>query len=152
VPNSQSQSDIIADPTRRALLSAIPAAAIGTAALAPAARALAASQAGKDDAELIRLGQELKAVWADYEAGVAPVEKIYLQGAEDLFDAAFKKVEAVVDRIEELTATTIEGLRVKALAVSWCHSGESILGEELSEQNTTDVRLAASIINDLLAL
>jgi hypothetical protein len=32
------------DPSRRALLSAIPAAAIGVAALAPAARALAASK------------------------------------------------------------------------------------------------------------
>ena len=54
---------------------------------------------------------------------------------------------AIVEQIEGCTATTIDGLRVKALAVLWCHGWNL---EELTDHQTTDIRLAQSILRDLL--
>jgi hypothetical protein len=49
--------------------------------------------------------------------------------------------------IEQCVATKLDGLRVKAIAVLWCHGGDMDFkfGEE-----TTDARLAQSIVRDLL--
>jgi hypothetical protein len=81
VPNSQRQSDAIADPTRRALLSAIPAAAIGTAALAPAARAFRAPpiEAEASDALFLAWEREWNGLDAQYRKGLSDdeVERIW---------------------------------------------------------------------------
>jgi hypothetical protein len=45
-------------------------------------------------------------------------------------------------------AETWEGLQVKAVALSWCHSGEQNL--QLTKDQPTDIRLAQSIIRDLI--
>jgi hypothetical protein len=48
-----------------------------------------------------------------------------------------------------LRANTLEGMQAKAIAVAYCRCGEE--GElELHDQQTTDVRLAQSILADLL--
>jgi hypothetical protein len=81
VPNSQRQSDAIADPTRRALLAAIPAAAIGTAALAPAARALRSPpiEAEASDALFLAWEREWNGLAAQYQKGLSEeeVERIW---------------------------------------------------------------------------
>jgi hypothetical protein len=51
-----------------------------------------------------------------------------------------------------LTATTLAGARVKAKAVWWCHNGEEIDDDFFSTQCTTDVRLAAGLLRDLLEI
>jgi len=61
---------------------------------------------------------------------------------EDVFEAHWNATSAIVHRIEELTATTLAGARVKARAIWWCHNGEEIDDDFFSMQCTTDVRLA----------
>jgi hypothetical protein len=87
---------------------------------------------------LLALGAALDAATANYQA---------ISGLE--FDVAFKKVAAIVERIAASPAVTIEGLRVKAKALSWCHAFEPI---DLTAQfgDTADVRVITSIVRDLL--
>jgi hypothetical protein len=59
-------------------------------------------------------------------------------------------VAAIVERIVAAPATTIEGLRIKAKALSWCYAFEPIdLTAEFGD--TANVRVLASIVRDLLA-
>jgi hypothetical protein len=53
-----------------------------------------------------------------------------------------------VGQIERRGVFTWDGLKVKARAVLWCHVGEATI--ELTEHQTTDVRMAQAIIYDLL--
>jgi hypothetical protein len=89
--------------------------------------------------KLIELGAQLDRTWA---------EQRRLEGSDD-FENARDRVSRIVDEIEALPAYTMGGLRVKARAIWWCHSGEaSISFGELHP--TTDLRLAQSIVVDLL--
>ncbi|WEX10330.1 hypothetical protein [Chelativorans sp. AA-79] len=90
------------------------------------------------DAELIRLGQELRQAWNDEQA---------LSDADDaVLEKAVARTVDIADRIKFLPATTMEGLAVKAFAVSAVFAGHVDFGPEVSSQ------LANSIIGDLLAL
>lgn len=64
-------------------------------------------------------------------------------------EASYDRVSALVRRIETCRAATKEGLQVKARAILWCHGFESDLW--LTDQSTTDMRLAYQIVRDLLA-
>ncbi|KAA0698533.1 hypothetical protein DTW90_12050 [Neorhizobium sp. P12A] len=88
------------------------------------------------DTQLLHLEEELKSAWA------------YEKRAEDEdFAAAYAVSEAIVNRMLKIEAHTLRGFKAKALAISWCHNGDEIdFGEE-----TTDLQLVVSIINDLLA-
>jgi hypothetical protein len=101
------------------------------------------------DAKLIALGMQLDAAWA-HEKSLE--EEVMNDFSDDAFDAAFEASGAIVDRIEELTATTIAGARVKAKAVWWCHNGEEIDDDFFSTQCTGDVRIAAGLVRDLLEI
>ena len=65
------------------------------------------------------------------------------------FDASFKTTSAIVHKIRARTAKTIDGLRVKAAAISWCQGDEEAIFEEAV---TTDLQIAESIVHDLLAM
>jgi hypothetical protein len=110
----------------------------GIAAAIPATPSVASIQPHAD-AELLRLSEQLKAAWAVEEACVV---------ASD-FDVAAEKSRQIVEQIERCTATTLGGFRVKALAVQWCWQGEPDI--QFGEDQTTDVRLAQSILRDLVA-
>lgn len=69
--------------------------------------------------------------------------------SDEHINAACRRTSDVVDRIETIHATTLEGLCLKALAVSWCYSSGPI---EFDDNPTTDLRLAQSIIRDILAM
>jgi hypothetical protein len=104
------------------------------------------------DAKLIALGMRLEAAWA-HEKSLGEVRDDFSDDAfEAAFDAATDASGAIVDRIEELTATTLAGAKVKAKAVWWCHNGEEINDDFFSTQCTTDVRLAAGLLRDLLLI
>jgi hypothetical protein len=104
------------------------------------------------DAELIALGAQLEAAWKDQNRA-----ELALDYRNDPLDpAAIREFErtraiasAIVDTIEATSARTLAGLRVKARAISWCHCGEAI---ELTDEQTTDIRLAQTMIADLLAV
>jgi hypothetical protein len=80
-----------------------------------------------------------EAAWA-HEKSLGEVRDDF---SDDAFEAAADASSATVDRIEELTATTLAGARVKAKAIWWCHNGEEIDDDFFSTQCTKDVRLAS---------
>lgn len=102
------------------------------------------------DADLIALGRRFELAWADQ----LRIESVYNQATnddEDLgsdFEAAYIRVSTIVKDIENVPATTVAGLYVKARAISWCWGGDQHI--TFSDDQTTDVRLASSIVMDLL--
>ena len=99
----------------------------------------------RDDNILIDLGDQLERAWSerrrvDRSAG----------SKKDRAASAYAHAANIVRQIHALPASSLEGLRVKARAISWCHRGEKAIS--LSLASTTDVRLAKSIIADLCRL
>lgn len=140
--------------TRRGILSALPMAIAGGAVVAVATNPVPLPSDPHPDADLIRLGEAFEAAWR-YENE----EYALLKGVEQTFEneavvcasahAAADATSALVDQIMECRAVTIEGLRVKARAVCWCHAGDPI-DEQSFGSDGTDVRVAATIVRDLL--
>lgn len=96
------------------------------------------------DAGLLELGERLKLSWAhERELDVRPG---YV--ADEEFDEACERSSAIVDRIEKIPAHTVDGLRVKVLAIQWCHGSDESLW--LEPHTSTDLRLAAQVIKQLL--
>lgn len=118
--------------SRRAFLASAPAAAL------LGGRVRAAPATG-----LPMLGKELERLWAieDSIEGTATCAQ---------FECATDASSAIVQRILAEPAKTLDDLKVKALALSWCYSaGDIDLFEP--DQQTTDVLLVKSIISDLIA-
>jgi hypothetical protein len=113
------------------------------------------------DARLLQLGEQLDAAWAEASRmGVELDAKDQASGTnEDSpdYDKAMDRVGVIVDQIRDIPAQTIAGLRVKARAVLWCHSGEPWAQSnepriDLSPfaAKTTDFQLVESILANLL--
>jgi hypothetical protein len=132
------------DPSRRRFLAA------GSAGAVFASLRSAIASEGHIDAELLRFGAQFDAAWR--------AESLAEEKAGDAeFQTACDVTSDVVDRILNIQARSIEGLCVKARALSWCHSGEfdGFLpepGDMMMNDGTTDMRLADSICRDLVAL
>lgn len=137
--------------TRRGVLSGLPMAIAGGAVVTVAANPVPAPCAPQPDAELIQLGEAFEAAWRA-ERG----EWLLAECKDDITgEAAYARAcvanhttSAMVDRIMTCRALTLDGLRIKARAVSWCHSGDPIWNGAFGE--ATDSRLVVSIIRDLL--
>lgn len=102
--------------------------------------ALANGSDAHTDTRLVQLGRELEASWAA-EKAVCAIEPI----DEAACDAAIECTSAIVDQIKRCAARTMAGLRVKAQAIAWCHGGAPHI-----ENETTDLQLAQTIVEDLL--
>jgi hypothetical protein len=89
-----------------------------------------------DDRALIQLGEKLEQAWSH-------------QLRRDN-EAAYVRVAEIVRKIASTPARSLEGMRIKARAIAWCHAGEAPIF--LTENPTTDVRIAESIVADLLAI
>jgi len=110
----------------------------------------AAFAASHQDAELLDLGRQFEAAWAQerplWDASQAAsddddAKTLYLRAQE-----FSKRTAEIVHQIEPQNATTLEGLRVKARAALWYFCGD------LAEfDDPTNVRLIASILRDLLS-
>jgi hypothetical protein len=98
------------------------------------------------DAELLRLGAELDQAWAREKA------LIDSEAWGDAYEAAFNACSAIAGQIEKQQAHTLDGFRVKARAVMWCQQWGEVDPFSLSEHPTTDIRLAESIILDLVGV
>ena len=124
--------------TRRAVLSG---AAVLTVA---AATGLPAGASDQPDAHLIALGRDMDRLVANEQA-LAAAERW------EEWESALEATTAVVRQIEQIQAQTVEGLKVQARAVLWCHSGDS--GFSLvCDQSTTDLRLSDRILHALLRM
>lgn len=115
-------------------------------ALAGGGAAVAKVPAPNPDAELLRLGAELEAAWAGQDAAAELAE------TDEELGVVMDRAGRFVARIEHLPAYTLAGLIVKARAISWCNSGYEIDPDRFCPYPgaTTDGRIAASIVRDLL--
>ncbi len=96
-----------------------------------------------DDATLLALAKP----FMDARAAVRAADR---RGSDVDVEAACARASAIVAKIATLPARTIEGLKLKAAAVAYCHAGQRKI--KLTRNQTTDVRLAQSIVADLLAV
>lgn len=92
------------------------------------------------DAGLLTLRNALLDAWEEEFATSSPA-------FGNAPERAAKRASEIARRMIETRAYTLEGLQAKAVAVLWCHAGEDIA---LGDEQTTDVRLAQSILTDLL--
>jgi hypothetical protein len=126
--------------SRRAALGAL--ASLPALAIAPAA-VLASTD---PISPLQGLGIELERLWKIESAMFA---------REDLSDAEVSQcteaTSGVVNRILAVPAKTIGDFKVKARALAWCYGGDEI-DLDAPANATTDIKLARSIIHDLLAM
>ncbi|RBP03803.1 hypothetical protein DFR50_14251 [Roseiarcus fermentans] len=67
-------------------------------------------------------------------------------------DAALNRTRAIVDRILATKSETLEDLRLKALAVAWCRDFEPVTLASFDHDMSLDLRLAVSIVSDLLLI
>lgn len=131
-------TNAVASATRRLFLAAGPAAAV-FGALAAEAAALPPT--------LQTLGEQFERLWAVERHANA-------LGTDDELAAACDACREIVDRMLGVPAVSLDDLKVKARALSWCWGGKP---DELQQyffgemEQSTDVKLTRSIIRDLLA-
>jgi hypothetical protein len=104
-----------------------------------------------EDAPLIFLGRLLDDAVAQGNEAWAANDCYGTAETNDLAQIAFRRTSAIVDRIEALQATTLEGLQVKFRAIVWCFGEDAITVENLTEDlhPTTDIRLIAGLLQDM---
>lgn len=105
------------------------------------------------DAELLRLGAELDAVWKKERAAWDSIDQSNqddIDAKRGLAEQHYKEASSVVSQIWQLPATTLEGLRTKAMAVAWCHGSDEV--KLCSGDSHSDLGFADAIVKDLLAI
>jgi hypothetical protein len=131
---------------RRLFLAAGSAAAV-FAGLKGAARAAPVAMV---DGYLLSLGKELDAASENETAVLAAADGLPGKEIDRLYDPARIRSKDLVEKIIATKATTIDGLKVKARALAWCHSGDVIDATSFDSYPTTDIKVLASIAQDLL--
>ncbi len=102
------------------------------------------------DNALLALGADLEVAWLA-ERRVFATKGI----GDDAMMAAADVTSAIIQKILETPADSLDGLRIKGRAVSWCYDGEPFDPAELVTGATgqaTANRLAASILADVLRM
>lgn len=92
------------------------------------------------DAELLSLGAKFDDITEELDSAVAR--------GTDISEKVLGDLGLVEARIIGTSASTVEGLRVKARAACWALLGDLQSGD----QSTTDKRMALSIVRDLIRL
>ena len=136
--------------TRRAALSSMTATLLA----APALSAAQANEERHPDAALLILGERMDRLWAEEQRLLVLSQMNESDDAlSDAWQATFDGVNETVNTIAALPALTFEGLRVKARGILWIADGDvNEIDPGYENQNTTDKRLAKSIIVSLLQL
>jgi hypothetical protein len=127
--------------TRRVAL--LGTAALSIAVVAPVVAAAAHAHAVENTA-LLKAGAEFERLWA-IEVAAKPSGS---DGDWSRWDEAYEETRSVVHGIVAIPACSMAGMKIKARAIQWCH-GADIL--DVGANETTDARLANSLIRDLLA-
>jgi hypothetical protein len=99
-------------------------------------------QLSSPDAHLLTLRSALLDAWEKQM-------RLYAEGDERWTEAA-DRGEALARQMVEMRAFTLAGLQAKAIAVAHCQHGDEEAAIVLVDRQTTDVRLAQSILADLL--
>jgi hypothetical protein len=112
---------------------------------------IAAPSLVQPDAKMLELGAQLEVAWAEENAVNLKTDLMddFVE-ADRLCGEAADRTSAIVAQIERLSASTIDGLLVKAKAVMWCRSGDPFDNHE--DPQTADARLCYSIFQDLTAI
>jgi hypothetical protein len=95
------------------------------------------------------LAQEFEAAWAE------ELKTMATDGLPDpVYEAAYEKTSAIVDRIMRTPTRDLEGFKLKARAFEWCYSGDRVAALKLIEDeiHATDMAIVHSVMRDLLAL
>ena len=101
------------------------------------------------DKRLVLLGEKLNAAFAVERALVGrPVEN-EIKAEAEIF-AEYERTNAIVESALEIPAKTLEGLKIKARALSFINCENGVEGIFPSETSLVE-RAALSIIRDLLA-
>lgn len=101
------------------------------------------------DFELLQLGAEFEGRWARETTVYATFEQVETHEADAICDAAYDLTKQIVLQIQDTPARTLAGLKIKARAILWCHSGAYLSDEEIT---TTDERIIRTLIDDLIAI
>lgn len=104
------------------------------------------------DDHLRDLGRRLDQAWSNQKHLDAVYSGDGGHEADTAWTAAYDACGGLVCQIEQVPATTIEGLAVKTRAVAWCLSGGPIVAEKFGGSTSTDIRIATSILRDILAM
>lgn len=103
------------------------------------------------DYALLGLGEKFLAYWHLQKQTFARNSTLaYSNERAEEDERAIDLVSGMVEKIARTPATTLQGLRVKAMALRWCHDGDVIAEDFLVEDPCTDMRLAALIARDIL--
>ncbi len=77
------------------------------------------------DAKLLELGKQIEAAWAHQNCAYSLIpdsdDNAVVEVAEQVAHEAADCIGEIVDAIIETKATTFDGLKIKARALSWCH-------------------------------
>lgn len=106
----------------------------------------AVSVAEMPDRSIVDLGLAFDAAYAEEEAARMVCRDT---GDWSTWDAAYARTESIVELIEKEPVTTLEGLRVKARCIQWCHGDDPV---DLALSDTTDGRLATQVVQALLKI
>lgn len=96
------------------------------------------------DAELVAFSHSLSDFYEQEERITASVPD---EDYDRAIDELYQKRAALARQMIAVRAVTLEGLKAKAQAIRWIHSGSVDF-----QATSTDERLAESIIKDLLAI
>lgn len=86
----------------------------------------------------------------EFERRMAEQRKAEAADAGPAFEQAYAQTEQVVSHILALPARSLDDLILKARAVAWCHGDDFDGFDDCA--STTDMRLAESIVRDLLKM
>jgi predicted ABC-class ATPase len=84
------------------------------------------SLARRRDAELLELGGAFEAAWAHELAALIDMKRLKTPEAEALTRSARAATALIAAKIEAASATTLDGLKVKARAILWRRNGEPL--------------------------
>ncbi len=103
-----------------------------------------------NDGPLLDLSSDFELAWLA-ERRVFATEGV----TDEACEAAADATSAIVQRIIETPADSLDCLRVKARAISWCYDGEAFDPAELTAGATGEAtanRLAASLVEDVFRM
>jgi hypothetical protein len=101
-------------------------------------------QLASPDAHLLTMRSALLDEWEE-EAQLSAAR-------DDRWTEAANRASALARRRVEIRALSLAGLQAKAIAVAYCQTGDDETEIVLDDAQTTDIRLARSILKDVLGL
>lgn len=105
------------------------------------------------DADLLALGREFHAAWAAYRDffRAHPDDALMTDAEYEAEDAIQERCDALITQLLAITPTTLDGLKVHAMAWGWANYLPSTGGYETAGAEYPSKRAAHSVMTFLLA-